>query len=262
MVARDDSEIADIGFADELRRQFEALDDKTGRRTRRTIVTAVVAIIAAAAVAGSLTLVLGGSSSAPDAAQMAAIQSVIGDYLAARAQALAPQDAAYQSDAASVPQSVYDQANARFHAAVARDGTPEFVDRLAGTDIAFALAGERKNGDVMLRSDARVLSLDYMRRLAGGDVVVWAKLWLGDVRRHFASNEVGVGTATTAYVDETPTYQYQMRNVGGEWKIVSQAMVYESEDSALGPAQFGPNTPHYVSSTPLITGDQGLVVSP
>lgn len=236
--------------------------NNTKKRSRRRLAGIVVAAAAVVAAVAVIALVAGGSSSEPSLADQTAMQTTIGSWLGTQAAALAPQNPGYTAYAtdASVPQAVYEQVHTTYEASLQAVGTAEFISSQGQTDSSKAIAGMRSDGIVETQVQTRVLSLDYKRTLSNGDIVVWAKIWLGDVRQVYASGTVGVGPATTDYVDETPTYQYQMRNVAGHWRIVSQALVFLSEDTAPGASQFGPNTPHSFSSDSLVTGDEGLIL--
>jgi hypothetical protein len=238
---------------------------ETKRWSWKRRVVAIVLGAAAVSIILAVVLLTGGSSSGPSASDEAGMQTTIANLWSAKDAALAPQTGTYAQYAASatVPQSVYNDISATYQNALQAVGTPEFISAhvSAGGSPTTAAAAMRGVGDVETQSESQVLSVDYQRTLSNGDVVLWVKIWLGDVRQHYASGTVGVGASTTVYVDNTPTYQYQMRDVDGQWKIVAEAVVYDSEDSAGGQSDFGPNTPHSTSASPLVSGDQGLVIA-
>jgi hypothetical protein len=251
------------GFAERLAAGMDAVDAErgwagTGRRHLRPLLIAAAVAAVALTVAG---LIAGGSSEGPSVAEQEAIQSTIARLWAAKDAALAPQTREYARYATSptLPRALEDEMEAGWRAALRVLGTPEFVaqENEGGGSWATANEAGRGVGDVLVRSESEVLDVQYRRTLPNGDVVVWAEVWGGDVARHYDSGTIGVGPALTARVDGTPTYQYQVRGAGGEWRIVAETLVYSSEDTS---AEYGPDTPHYMSPESLVRGDDGLVL--
>ena len=185
--------------------------------------------------------------SPPTATDSAAMQSVIEASWAAFAQVLPETDAL----AGRVPQDVAARAKEKYLAVMQAVGTQEYASSEAVTSVNFARSfqGDLDIGLVVKKLETKVLGLDYKGTLPNGDVVMWAKLWDGEVDLQFASGKVGLGPAVPRYVDDTPTWQYVMRKVDGQWKIASEAQVFISEDTS---PEYGPDTPHWVDTKPLV----------
>lgn len=211
-----------------------------------TLSTAAALVVAAALLAGA------SSPSAtpwspPRASDSADMQSVIAAKWAAFNQVLPEPDAL----AGRVPQEVAAQAKEKYLAGMQAVGTKDYASSESVTSINFeaSFQGDLNIGLVVKELETKVLGVDYKGTLPNGDVVMWARLWDGEVDLQFASGTVGVGAATTRYIDDTPTWQYVMRKVDGQWKIVSESQVFISEDIS---ADYGPDTPHWVDTNPLV----------
>jgi hypothetical protein len=211
--------------------------------------------VCALALIGAAVLLAGcGAGSSLSRADSAAIGASITASWDARDQVLPARYAA----STKLPQAALDRAQANYLAGLRAVVTGEYLESHAGTlDIRKGFGALTGVGDFTLREDAQVLSVDRRRTLGNGDVVVWAKLWLGQVASHYDSGAIGKGPAIIARVDSTPIYQYQMRKVDGVWKIVGETLVYSSEDTS---AAYGPGTPHWVDKQALVSGDEGLVL--
>lgn len=188
----------------------------------------------------------------PSSGDAAAIQAVIEARWAALGQVLPTRDALGDT----VPRADYAKAQANYLAGMRAVGTKEYADQAASLSMAAGFRGDRNIGVVVTKLETRVLSMEYKGTLPHGDIVVWARLWNGEVDLHFASGKVGVGPATTTRVDDTPTYQYVLRKVDGRWRIASEACVYESEDMS---GAYGPDTAHWVDPHPQTAVPAGAV---
>jgi hypothetical protein len=250
-------------FHPRLAEGVEAVDRERLRRRwgRRHLRPLLIAAVAAAVALTVVALFAGGSSSGPDVVEMKAIQRTIARLWVAKGEALAPQtqDYARFETSPTLPEGLKDEMEAGWQAALRSLGTAEFVakENEGGGSAVFANEGSRRNGDVIVRCETEVVDVAYRRTLPDGDVVVWAEVWAGEIARLYQSGTVGVGEPHTVRVDTTPTYQYQLRAVDGGWRIVAEALVYSSEDMS---GDYGPDTPHFVDSQRLVSGDEGLVL--
>jgi hypothetical protein len=228
------------------------MNERPGKRGLHIVeglgVLALIAIIAFAAV----TLTAG--SSAPNDKDMTAITDVIARWNALTA--IAPP--AQYAEAAELPKAVSASIDADYRAAVNEVGTPEFASSLSGlVDRSQLFERGRASGYAVIKEEQRVLDVTFKRNLDNGDVVVWAKLWHGETSLLLDTANADAAQGTQSRVDSTPVNRYQMRNVNGEWKIVTEATIFESEDTS---AEYGPDTPHWVAPAPSWPEDQGLIL--
>ncbi len=211
-------------------------------RSWKTLATAAIVALGVSVVV--VVLMADSSPSAPpwsppNATTSAAIQAVIDAKWAAVDQVLPAKDAL----AATAPQADVAKAQADYLAGMQAVGTQAYVDSVSSINMGASFEGDENLGIVVTQLTTEVLALTYEGTLPNGDSVIWAKLWDGEVDLHQSSGD-------TTRVDDTPTYQYVMRNVSGQWKIVSEDLVFQSEDTSS--SQYGPDTPHSVSSSPLV----------
>lgn len=219
------------------------------RGRRRLIALVLVAIVAAATV----YLALRPRPPALDRVDRMGIAAAIEAQWVAEGQVLPRR---YAQAHTPIPQAVLDRIQTRYLTALRAVVTPEFLARRwAVLDLRRILSRPRSDGVLILSNDFRVMSVTPQRRLANGDLVVWAKVWGGNVLLMYSSGKWGIGESGVARVDDTPVWQYQMRKVAGRWRIVSESLVFNSEDDS--PA-YGPNTKHWVAEQKLTKGDEGL----
>jgi len=233
------------------------MNQKRGRR--RWLVASATGVVVVAAVV-TIMILSGASSSppAPSSSDMQAIQATIDQFHTLKTAASA---AEAESDplSSTVPATAISAADAPYQEGLGAIGAASFAAEPGVGDYVQLIADLRRNGEIVLKEEFKVLSLDYKWSCDNGDVVVWATIWNGVVERVWPG-KIGVGTLPAiTYIDATPTYQYRMRNVGGVWKIMAEDLVFHSEDGST--TQYGPDTPHFVDSNPLVTIPVGAASS-
>ena len=184
-------------------------------------------------------------------------RGAIARTITARWRALGQVPPARYAYTTTIPRTVLERLQSRYLAAIKAVAAPEFLATEGKLDLRYSIEGEHRNGMFTLEYDTKVLALTPKRRLANGDLVVWARQWDGNVILLYPRGKWLAGKPRMSRVDDTPTWQYQMREVGGRWTIVDEALVLQSED--MSPL-YGPNTPHWVDTHPLISGNQGVIL--
>lgn len=225
---------------------------QTKRAIRRPLALGIAGCVAVACAAiAAVTFSTGANAQLSDK-DTAAISQTIGAWWSAVDRVLPEKD----SSSADVPKTDAAAAQASYEAGLKAVGTDEFISSAAGQlDMQSSFEADAGIGDFVKRLDTQVLSVDYVRTLDNGDIVVRAKLWNGQVADHYDSGTIGKGAAVTTYVDETPTYQYTMRQVAGAWKIVDEMLAFVSEDASA--KEYGPLTPHSTSDQDLTSFSSG-----
>lgn len=215
-----------------------------------------LAIVLSLAVAGlallGVVLVTTGASNGPSAEDMAGISGTIGEWNALTSVSV-PEATAREPQ---LPESDAEQIDSAYAAALDKTGTPEFADSSTGQfDPGLLFQRCQARGEPLLSMERKVLAVDFTGNLDNGDVLVQAKIWVGETSLGYASTDSK--ELIVKRVDSTPVRRYQMRKVDGMWRIVTEATVFESEDAS---PEFGPNTPHWVDDHPSIGEKDGLML--
>lgn len=231
------------------------MSNPTSWHKRSRVLWVVLSVAAALTLTG---VVLAGSSSPsappwspPDPADTAAMAATIEASWAAFGQIMPLADGL----ANRVPEDVAAKAKERFFAGLETVGTEEYISqqREMNPDFGKSFRADLDCGLIVTKKETKVLGLEYKGTLPNGDVVVWASIWGGEIALQFA-RKIGNGPAVTRRIDGTPTWQYVMRKVGGNWRIVSETQVYISEDTS---PEYGPDTPHLNGSKALVAVPAG-----
>jgi hypothetical protein len=226
--------------------------------------TLIAGVIAAAAI---VAVAAAGASSptAPpwsptSASDVAAIDSAVASVWAAGEQIVTPtlsraatgRGATAKGRAAA--RAARRDMNRRYEEVIRQVGTAEYVAQASGLNVGKAILADYGVGNIPIREETQILDSTCEGTLSNGDVVMWLRLWNGDIAQHWPSGAIGSGTSEVSRVDTTPTWQYVMREVDGEWKIVSEDLVYDSEDTS---PLYGPDTPHWVAEQARVSPPPG-----
>lgn len=205
----------------------------------------IVSVVAVTAVAVVAAVVAGGADEGVSDADVAAITAVIERWEKGTCLVNPPEGVASGGPTEQVATAV----NEAYRDAVRSVGTKEFVLSRTGQVDWSALQDKLRNvGYYAVKLEAEVLDVQVVTELSeGGDVVVDATVWHGEVSHPLSADGKSLRTDVTARVDATPTYRYVMRKVGGEWRIVrDEGIVRQSEDDS---DEYGPDTPHWVEGS-------------
>lgn len=207
--------------------------------SRVGFIVTVVAVTVVAVVAGVVAV---GADKGVSNADLAAITAVIERWEKGRCLVNPPESIALPKPSAEAAARV----NSAYRAVVAAVGTEEFVASRTGQVDWSALQDKLRNvGYYTVKLEAEVLDVQVVKEMSeGGEVVVDAEVWHGEVNRAIAPDGKSLRSDRLYRVDTTPTYRYVVRKVGDEWKIVREVgIVRHSEDDS---DEYGPDTPHWV----------------